>query len=217
MSGDLDVMCKLGRKNSGRRRGRECLCGCEAHGEVRAPPPSVSAINFVIAIITSLQPALKPHYYCYYCYYYYHYYCYYYYYFKNCFGIELLSDRHAHAKKLAYEFTTKALSNEIIFSPIMLAEGSCLTAEICKTKLRAAGLVWINNEIFHVDLNQSILTLLTETVPKGCIIVSFREIFLPKRHLPKESADFKVISEELVENAVNWTKKPMQTFVIQRL
>ena len=137
--------------------------------------------------------------------------------FKNCFGIELLSDRHAHAKKLAYEFTTKALSNDIIFSPIMLAEGSCLTAEICKTKLRAAGLVWINNEIFHVDLNQSILTLLTETVPKGCIIVSFREIFLPRRHLPKKSADFKVISEELVENAVNWTKKPMQTFVIQRL
>ena len=40
--------------------------------------------------------------------------------FKNCFGIELLSDRHDHAKKLANEFTAKALREDIIFSPITL-------------------------------------------------------------------------------------------------
>ncbi len=138
--------------------------------------------------------------------------------FKNCFGIELKPDRHAHAKKLAHEFTTKALREDIIFSPITLAEGSCLTAEICKTKLKDAGLVWINNEIFEVQLNQDILRLLTETVPTGCIVVSFKELFLSNRRLPlKQSADFKVISEELVANAQNWKHGPIKTFVIQRL
>ena len=138
--------------------------------------------------------------------------------FKNCFGIELKPDRHAHAKKLAHEFTTKALREDIIFSPITLAEGSCLTADVCKTKLKDAGLVWINNEIFDAKLNQAVLALLTETVPKGCIIVSFKEIFLPsRRHFPKESDDFIVISEEWVKNASTWTQSSIQTFIIQRL
>jgi hypothetical protein len=138
--------------------------------------------------------------------------------FKSCFGIELLSDRHAQAAKQANLFAQKSVQKFVPFCPVSLAGGSCLVSDICRDKLMNAGLVWINNFIFSTELNQSILQLLTDTVPKGCIVVSFKEIMLTHRKgSTKHPSAFQVISaKELVADACNWSSHDIPTFTIQK-
>ena len=91
-------------------------------------------------------------------------------------------------------------------------------SDICRDKLMNAGLVWINNAIFSPELNQNLLKLLTDTVPKGCIVVSIKEIVLTHRKdSTKDSGAFQVISaKELVAGACNWSGKDQTTFTIQK-
>jgi len=138
--------------------------------------------------------------------------------FKCCFGIELLPDRHAHAAKQANLFAKKSVEKFIPFCPVSLVGGPCEVSDICRDKLINAGLVWINNRIFSPELNQSILKLITDTVPKGCIVVSFKEIVLTHRNgSTKDPGAFQVISaNEMVADACNWSGKPQPTFTIQK-
>jgi hypothetical protein len=72
--------------------------------------------------------------------------------------------------------------------------------------------------IFSDELNQSIFTLLTDTVPVGCIIVSFQPIFLTNRRGVSPSNQYQVIrAGDKVANACNWASAPQATFVIQKI
>ena len=138
--------------------------------------------------------------------------------FKCCFGIELLPDRHAHAAKQANLFAKKHVEKFVPFCPVSLVGGPCEVSDICRDKLMNAGLVWINNEIFSPELNQSILNLITDTVPKGCIVVSFKEILLtPRKGSTNDPSAFQVLStKEPVAGACNWSHNPRETFTIQK-
>jgi hypothetical protein len=78
--------------------------------------------------------------------------------FKSCFGIELQRDRSCHSTEITASFAKNALRALVPFCQISLVQGDCLQNHILRRKLSRAGLIFINNEIFSIKLNQVKMT-----------------------------------------------------------
>ena len=78
--------------------------------------------------------------------------------FSSCFGIELQADRCCHSTEITSSFAKKALRALVPFCRISLVQGDCLQNPILRHKLSRAGLIFINNEIFPIKMNQVKMT-----------------------------------------------------------
>jgi tRNA G46 methylase TrmB len=78
--------------------------------------------------------------------------------FNSCFGIELQEDRSCHSTEITASFAKEALRALVPFCRISLVQGDCLQNPLLRHKLSRAGLIFINNEIFSIELNQVKMT-----------------------------------------------------------
>ena len=78
--------------------------------------------------------------------------------FSSCFGIELQADRSCHSTEITALFAKKALQASVPFCRMSLVQGDCLENLFLRQKLSQAGLIFINNEIFEIELNQVKMT-----------------------------------------------------------
>ena len=78
--------------------------------------------------------------------------------FSSCFGIELQADRCCHSTEITSSFAKEALRALVPFCRISLVQGDCLQNPILRHKLSRAGLIFINNEIFSIKMNQVKMT-----------------------------------------------------------
>jgi hypothetical protein len=118
--------------------------------------------------------------------------------FGTCFGVELDPKRSSYAQPLADHFFEVVRQHQLRHSKVDIVLGDFLKCSTTKTMLKQAGLVWINN-IKFADFNYKILTLLNDTVPIGCVVVSF-ETLLSRQH----NTGFIMISDEVVPDAADW-------------
>ena len=141
-----------------------------------------------------------------------------------CFGIELVTNRAHFAKQASDVFTKKAVKSRIPFCEIRTNEGDCFRDSFCKNALRCAGLVWINNEVFKEEDDIKLLDLLNLVAPVGCIVMSFRELLVTKRHQPttpqsNDAPDFVVRLPRELANSNSWDSDPSipkKVYIIQR-
>jgi hypothetical protein len=141
-----------------------------------------------------------------------------------CFGIELVTNRAHFAKQASDVFTKKAVKSRIPFCEIRTNEGDCFRDSFCKNALRCAGLVWINNEVFKEEDDIRLLALLNLVAPVGCIVMSFRELLVTKRHQPttpqsNDASDFVVRLPRELANSNSWDSDPSipkKVYIIQR-
>jgi hypothetical protein len=141
-----------------------------------------------------------------------------------CFGIELVTNRAYFAKQASDVFTKNAVKKRIPFCEIRTNEGDCFRDSFCKNALRCAGLVWINNEVFKEEDDIRLLALLNLVAPVGCIVMSFRELLVTKRHQPttpqsNNESDFVVRLPRELANSNSWDSDPSipkKVYIIQR-
>ena len=79
--------------------------------------------------------------------------------------------------------------------------------------LKRASLVWVNNVAF-TDINFRLLKLLDQTVPVGCVVVSFVSFLTRLNHL--NETGFQSISKTDVAEAGDWTCTPLTVHVMQK-
>jgi hypothetical protein len=118
--------------------------------------------------------------------------------FGTCFGVELEPKRASYAKPLADHFFEVIRQQQLRHSKVEIVLGDFLKCSTTKKKLKKAGLVWINN-IKFANFNYRILTLLNDTAPIGCVVVSF-ESLLSRNH----NTGFIMISDEVVPDVADW-------------
>jgi hypothetical protein len=144
--------------------------------------------------------------------------------FRMCFGIEIVPFRAKFAQSACQSFASNAAAACVPFCKIIQAE----TGDVCANRhsqeaLESAGLVWINNQIFHEEDNMKMFELLNALVPVGCVIVTFQPLLKTKRTDPQvlvntTPCDFTVHSPEEVANACSWGygSGNKRVFIIQR-
>jgi hypothetical protein len=121
--------------------------------------------------------------------------------FGTCFGVELEPKRSSYAQPLADHFFEVVRQQQLRHSKVEIVLGDFLKCSTTKTMLKQAGLVWINN-IKFAGFNYKILTLLNDTLPIGCVVVSF-ETLLSRLH----NTGFTMISDQVVPDAADWLVK----------
>ena len=141
--------------------------------------------------------------------------------FDYSFGIEIRQDRACFAQEACNVFTRLAVAKSIPFCCIQAQEGDCFKDTKCKVALKRAGLIWINNEIFEEQDQLKLYKLLNLLVPKGCIIISFKEIVMTKRTAetqPKDPSDFTVFPPRQILHSNSWEdpRSLKKVFIIQR-
>jgi hypothetical protein len=134
--------------------------------------------------------------------------------FGTCFGVELEPKRSSFAKPLADHFFDIIRQKKLRHSKVEIVLGNFLQCSTTKTMLKQAGLVWINN-IKFADFNYEILNLLNDTVPIGCVVVSF-ETLLSRNH----NTGFSMMSDEEVPDVADWlvscSSRPQRVYVMQK-
>lgn len=95
-------------------------------------------------------------------------------------------------------------------SNVEIIAGDFFKCEITKRNLQSASLIWVNNVKFE-SFNYSLLMMLDEFVPFGCIVVSFVS-FITRQN----DTRFRQISDESVANATYWSTKPQNVYVMQK-
>jgi hypothetical protein len=133
--------------------------------------------------------------------------------FGTCFGVELEPKRSGYAQPLADHFFEVVRQQQLRHSKVEIVLGDFLKCSTTKTMLKQAGLVWINN-IKFADFNYKILTLLNDTVPIGCVVVSF-ETLLSRLH----NTGFTMISDEVVPDVADWlvsTTQKQKVYVMRK-
>jgi hypothetical protein len=134
--------------------------------------------------------------------------------FQVCFGVEYEPNRASWAYPLAEEFFEQLRRRSGgKYSSIQINFGDFFRCQTTLDYLQRASLVWINNVTFK-EINFKLLTLLDNTVPIGCVVVSF-ESFLP-RHAHMNETGFLKISETEVQGAADWTGQPLTVHVMQK-
>jgi len=141
--------------------------------------------------------------------------------FDYSFGIEIRQDRACFAQEACNVFTRLAVAKSIPFCCIQAQEGDCFKDTKCKDALKRAGLIWINNEVFEEPDQLKLYKLLNLLVPKGCIIISFKEIVMTKRTAetqPKDPSDFTVFPPRQILHSNSWEDPRIRkkVFIIQR-
>ena len=130
--------------------------------------------------------------------------------FQKCFGVELEPLRASFAYPLADSFLKEVQRRNIRHSNVEIIAGDFFKCEITKRNLQSASLIWVNNVKFE-SFNYSLLKMLDEFVPFGCIVVSFVS-FITRQN----DTRFRQISDESVANATYWSTKPQNVYVMQK-
>jgi hypothetical protein len=132
--------------------------------------------------------------------------------FRLCFGVELEPQRASYADPLADSFLKEVQRRNIRHSSVEIIAGNFLKCETTRSNLQMASLIWVNNVKFE-DFNYTLLKMLDEVVPVGCIVASFVS-FITRQN----DTGFREISEEFVENAADWKqqKSKCKVYVIQK-
>jgi hypothetical protein len=114
--------------------------------------------------------------------------------FDTCFGIEYEDERASWAYRLANDFFEQLQRRSHRYSNIRIDFGDFFQSDTTLAFLRRASLVWVNNVKFD-DINFRLLTLLDQSVPRGCVVVSFVS-FLTRQTYRNETR-FEAVSEGL--------------------
>jgi hypothetical protein len=133
--------------------------------------------------------------------------------FDACFGIENEENRASWACPLAEDFLGKLRCRNMKYSNIQINFGDFFKCRTILDLLERASLVWVNNVAF-TGINFRLLQLLDQTVPVGCVVVSFVS-FLP-RHGHMNETGFQSISKTDDEEAGDWTCTSLTVHVMQK-
>jgi hypothetical protein len=132
--------------------------------------------------------------------------------FQACFGVEYEENRASWAYPLAEDFLERLRGRNMKYSNIQINFGDFLQCPATLHYLKRASLVWVNNVAFTA-MNFKLLKLLDNTVPLGCIVMSFVS-FLPRQDHKNETG-FETISRTDGKFG-GWTHTPMTLHVIQK-
>jgi hypothetical protein len=133
--------------------------------------------------------------------------------FDTCFGIEYEDERASWAYRLANDFFEQLQRRSHRYSNIQIDFGDFFQSDTTLAFLRRASLVWVNNVKFD-DINFRLLTLLDQSVPRGCVVVSFVS-FLTRQTYRNETR-FEAVSEISVAGAAGWATGPQMVYVMQK-
>jgi hypothetical protein len=133
--------------------------------------------------------------------------------FDACFGVENEANRASWACPLAENFLAKLRRRNMKYSNIQINFGDFFQCHQTLDFLKRASLVWVNNVAF-TDINFRLLKLLDQTVPVGCVVVSFVSFLTRLNHL--NETGFQSISKTDVAEAGDWTCTPLTVHVMQK-